>query len=110
MCGKCCEAIGLRYSPEDLRKYKTNRDAIWILKNWNQITQEDALKINPHLNKWVEKINTKLFFYNCINYDKEKRICKIHKNKPNICADYPFYGRGKIAYDELFYSPSCGYD
>jgi Fe-S-cluster containining protein len=112
-CGSCCQAIWLRYSIKDIReilkKYPSNLDAIFILKNWERISYKDALKINSRI-KIFKKNYKKSYFYICNKYDKINKKCTIHDNKPRICKDYPFYGKNKIPLGLVFYNDKCGFN
>lgn len=117
-CGMCCQAIALQYSVEYIETCKDSPDAKFILENWQPITMEEALSINPHLQLWIDvsvKRNITLYFYKCNQLDLETNLCKIHSTKedfsqPRICIDYPFYTRYLLPKSELFYSPECGYN
>lgn len=106
-CGKCCEAIFLQHTKKEVKGYKNNADAAFILKNWERISKKEALEINPHLAEWETKRH---FFYRCAKFDKNTRLCSVHEDRPRVCSRYPFYGRDKLPFSEPFYSESCGYN
>lgn len=52
-------------------------------KNWNPIRI-----ILPEIRAPEKHIETiRLELYTCIYYDKKKKICKNHENRPNICRN-----------------------
>lgn len=128
-CGTCCRAIVLCYqtrksfaemkdrfhlNPDD---YTTNpihkKSNEIIFKHWIEITQERALEINPHLQKWIDsgKFKTEeTMFFSCDLLDKNNK-CTIHDDSPWACHGYPFYEQKEtlLREDFLFYSESCGY-
>lgn len=130
MCGKCCEAIHIRLSPEDIKKMAedarrrgfddTNNDPIFVDQHWKPITREEAFRINPYLqeqhNELVSEYGEALLsdsykrlqYYTCNQHDKETGKCTIHDLRPSVCAGYPWYDRIPQS-DHLFYSAECGY-
>lgn len=109
-CGKCCEAICLCYSYEQLKLYEDNEEAKELVKIFEPITQEEALEINPHLQVWINKSKNGRYFYRCTQYDKGTKLCRIHDSKQRICTEFPFYGKEKLPSHEEFYSEDCGYN
>jgi Fe-S-cluster containining protein len=129
MCGKCCEAIHIPKSAEEIAemaktqiawgKTDLDNDVVFIHFNWTPITKEEAYRINPHLaanedhvrKEWgehgIESYNS-LHFFTCKHFDKETRKCTIHEIRPHVCSGYPWYGRPPEP-THLFYSPDCGY-
>lgn len=109
-CGQCCRAICVGYSMECFRKH-SELSAKFIVKHWKEISQEEALKINPHLQKWIEKRpDDNFYYYTCDHFDNLTNQCNIHDQSPRICNAYPLYGREKVNIDEIFYTPDCGYN
>ena len=53
-CGMCCKAIVISDTKKQLKKYKYNDDAKFILKNWRRISKKEAIKRNSYLKKWEE--------------------------------------------------------
>ena len=125
-CGQCCKAIYLPLSFEEIRdiatKDKTNKDAIYISKNWNEITIEEAKKINPYFFKKYEKESIKIHekhFFVCNSFNSETNKCGDYENRPHVCRGFPFYphklnihnklidGELKLIPDYSLYSEDC---
>lgn len=115
-CGKCCEAIHISISPEEIAKGAENQrewsssDFVFIADNWTPITREEADSINPHFAE-MEKRGADyghMHFYTCKNHDKETKLCKIYDKRPHVCSGYPWYGAEPRA-EEAFYTMDCGY-
>ena len=94
MCGCCCENIYVRHgrkvieTEEEFKKIKENDDYIFY-KHISPIGKDDFGLI-----------------FECNKFDKEKRLCKDHKNRPSICRNYPseeIFKMGAQLKDE------CGY-
>ena len=112
-CGRCCQVIRLDSNIFD-PKYKgekVNADYLFMKENWNLISYEKAIKINPYLIKWFEKAEDPFrgFFYTCKQYNPITKKCLVHNNKPLVCSKYPYYDRNELPDDELPYSEECGY-
>lgn len=106
MCGKCCEAIHIPVSPEDLTKYEGG-DFKFVRENWIPITHEEAYEINPFL-ALSKELHEGRYFYTCTKLDKETGLCTVHENRPKVCSGYPWYGRRPEFKDPL-YAEECGY-
>ena len=80
------------------------------------ITRDEAITINPHLLKWEKDWSeegrgnegTQMNFYTCTKHDTETNKCMVHEERPRVCSNYPWYGRG-VKTNEAFYNPNCGY-
>lgn len=91
-CGACCSRIYVRHGR-------------------HTINSEKEFTILKHLHPFYSylqvegKDNIGLIF-SCSNFDEEKHLCKIHKQRPGICRRYP---------DEIIFSmgaslsDGCGY-
>ncbi|MNW28638.1 Flagellin N-methylase [compost metagenome] len=118
MCGKCCEAIHIPLDINEIRKGAENGwgDATFVRDNWTPITLEQAYEINPFLKKTkedqLEKGNANphegMHFYTCDRLDRSTKLCTVHENRPQVCSEYPWYGR-KPSSDFIFYTKDCGY-
>lgn len=120
MCGKCCEAIHLLQSPQEVASIaeseKMSGDARFITDNWTPITKEEAFTINPYLKqnedglaeKGIDNVYGKFYYYTCTQLDKETRKCRVHENRPQVCSGYPWYGR-RPNNSILWYADECGY-
>jgi len=105
-CGKCCEAIPIRYSKKDLRDALREgtqiQSARFILANWIRISKKEAKRINPNLKGY-----TMIWFYRCTQYDTENHRCKVYRDRPNVCKKFPKYSKFDPAV--LSYVPECGF-
>ena len=77
MCGACCENIYVRH----------NGSVIKTKEEFEKIKKEDNYSFYQHITI-INKDDFGLIF-ECNKFDKEKRLCKDHKNRPSICKNYP---------------------
>ena len=77
MCGCCCENIYVRHENKII---KTEDEFIEIKK------QDDY-----DFYQYITPIDSDDFglIFKCNKFDKSKKICTIHKNRPSICRNYP---------------------
>jgi len=91
----------------------TSSDPLFVYLNWEQITTEEAIAINPYLATWFEAYKERatssehLHFFRCLQLTADNK-CSIHKDRPNVCINFPWYGRTPDD-NMLFYSKDCGY-
>lgn len=119
-CGKCCEAITLWLSPDELQNHNhdsaqpddESTDRGWARKHFHPISREEAFKRNPlhravaesgHESFQEDKVN----FYECDAYDKSTHRCTAHDRRPRTCRLYP-YGDNNSS-DWVPYSATCDY-
>lgn len=76
-CGACCENIYVRHN----NKIIENEDEFEYIK------KNDSYSFYQHI-KVIGKDDFGLIFA-CEKFDKEKRLCTDHKNRPSICRKYP---------------------
>lgn len=76
-CGACCENIYVRH----------NSKIIQTIDEFENIKKTDNYSFYQHI-KVIDKDELGLIFA-CEKFDKEKRLCKDHKNRPSICKKYP---------------------
>lgn len=76
-CGACCENIYVRH----------NGKVIKTQEEFEKIKKEDSYSFYQHISI-INKDDFGLVF-ECNKFDKEKRLCKDHKNRPSICRNYP---------------------
>lgn len=127
MCGKCCQAIVLNVSREEIEQMASvqdylsgkidrtdlwNDDPIFIYLNWTPISTEDALRINPHIQTWFDAWEKsgqtrKWHFYKCSKLTEDNK-CGVHDERPRVCREFPWYGK-QPRISELFYADNCGY-
>ena len=74
-CGACCTKIHVR----------TSKSVISSIKEF------ERLKFFDVFYSYLEPIGEDEYgvIFKCKNFDPEKRICVIHKNRPSICRRYP---------------------
>lgn len=110
-CGMCCKAIILNVSMDDVKRMAETpkSDAMFISKNWKEITKEEALLINPHLQNWIDRPNiAPPYFYMCELLGSDNK-CTVHDGgQPGTCTGFPWYGHGPIE-NFLLYSKDCGF-
>ena len=112
MCGMCCKAIVIRFSPEEILarvKEGIDDDFLFADKYWRSISKEEALVINPH----IEKLDSSgpNHFYVCTLYI-DGVGCSVHNGdgsvvKPKVCTSYP--NGNNLDPRFWFYSETCGY-
>ena len=76
-CGCCCENIYVRHNGQVI---KTKEEFLNIQKT-------DNYSFYKHINI-INQDDFGLVFA-CNKFDKEKRLCTDHKNRPSICRNYP---------------------
>lgn len=94
MCGCCCENIYVRHN---MKVISTNEE-------FEEIKKIDPYSFYHHITV-IGKDDFGLIF-KCNKFDKEKRLCKDHKNRPSICKKYPseeIFSFGACLQDD------CGY-
>lgn len=77
MCGCCCENIYVRHGNK----------IIETQEEFDYIKNHDDYIFYKHITP-IDKDDFGLIF-SCNKFDKEKRLCKDHKNRPPICINYP---------------------
>lgn len=113
MCGKCCEAIRLNMSPDEM-SYGNSKDLFFVRRHWHPIAEPDAFAINPVLRLQAEAaiVPSPRYYYTCDMYDKATKRCMAHDERPDVCSRYPWYDNDEGAPDSEFmswYSPTCDY-
>lgn len=99
-CGQCCNGMVLHISfkrflikwvkyielnPNYKPRKECNKEAVFLAKNFKEISYENARVLNPSIRK-REKDN---YYYKCIALKNNK--CSIHKDRFNVCRKYPNY-------------------
>ena len=105
-CGKCCTAIGINTSFDDL-KNTDGEDAEFIKQHWHPMSRNLAYFLNPYLNDTFGD-DERYHFYSCDLFDAGTNKCMCHEEKPNVCSGFPFYGGEDVSMART-YSPECGY-
>ena len=76
-CGCCCENIYIRHKG----------NVIQTKEEFESIKQNDDYSFYKHISI-INKDEFGLVF-SCDKFDKIKRLCTDHKNRPSICKNYP---------------------
>ncbi len=76
-CGCCCENIYIRHEGKVIKSEE----------EFENIKKKDSYSFYRHI-KVISKDDFGLVF-SCNKFDKEKRLCLEHKNRPSICRNYP---------------------
>ncbi|MBQ4646844.1 MAG: YkgJ family cysteine cluster protein [Candidatus Gastranaerophilales bacterium] len=76
-CGCCCENIYVRHHGKVIQNEE----------EFEKIKKSDNYSFYKHISI-IKKDDFGLVF-SCDKFDKEKRLCKDHKNRPSICKNYP---------------------
>lgn len=89
MCGDCCEDIRISVDLRSIRQSlasgkvagKWAKDANFILTNMipDGTVKRDGGRVKQTLQ--------------CAKFDKETRKCTAHNDRPDMCRQYPYYGR-----------------
>ncbi len=77
MCGACCQNIYVRH----------NNKIIKTEEEFNDIKNKDDYIFY----KYVNVVGSDDFglIFSCSKFDKEKKLCTVHKKRPPICRNYP---------------------
>ena len=76
-CGACCENIYVRH----------NGKVIKTKEEFHKIKKTDSYSFYHHIS--IIGCDDFGLIFECNRFDKEKRICTNHKNRPSICRNYP---------------------
>ena len=76
-CGCCCENIYVRHEGKVIQSEN----------EFESIKNNDDYSFYKHISI-IGKDDFGLIF-SCNKFDKEKRLCTDHKNRPSICKNYP---------------------
>lgn len=128
-CGKCCQAIVSIHSTQEqlndsniarmVEDYKSGKlseqdvakiDSLFAVLNFEEITKEDAIKVNPHLAEVAEELH----FYRCKRFDAATNLCTTHDDRrPKFCHYAPLYNFTLKEYVDMpymdWYMPTCNY-
>lgn len=74
-CGRCCKKIYVKHGKNVIQEEAEFEKLKYLHRFYTYLTV-------------VEKDETGLVF-SCSNIDSETNLCKIHKNRPEICKKYP---------------------
>lgn len=93
-CGACCRNIYVRHE----------KDVIKTQEEFETIKKNSDYKFYHQ----IEVIGQDDFglIFECTKFDKEKKLCKDHKNRPQICRSYP---REEIFMLGAQLQEDCGY-
>ena len=76
--GRCCERLFYPRTPEELKRDYDERHGY----------DEDIVEIY-HMLVLLEE-DPLGGWYTCSNYDTETKLCKIYKDRPKMCRDFPY--------------------
>jgi len=76
-CGCCCENIYVRHQGK----------VIQTKEEFEEIKKTDDYSFYKHISV-IKKDDFGLVF-SCDKFDKKRRLCTDHKNRPTICKNYP---------------------
>jgi Fe-S-cluster containining protein len=120
-CGKCCSAIWLRTSKEEIDLMVDDEQAKLLSKILIPISEDEAIRVNGLLVNFADgsfnTFGTRGYFYKCSEFDEDNKICKSHDKRPLMCSDFPYYPSiskmigdvCKVAPNFVFYDQNCGY-
>lgn len=107
-CGQCCSPVVLPYSrheaqmllPAVRHEMFTEREWRWIMEDLEPIPRRDGLARAPYLTDGKTRLmvdgygEVVLFsnFYRCRQYDEETGRCLTYDDRPEVCAEFPWYG------------------
>jgi len=77
MCGACCQNIYVRHG----------KNIIKTEEEFEKIKSCDSYVFYQHI-KVIGKDDFGLIF-ECLKFDKDKKLCTDHKHRPPICSNYP---------------------
>ena len=95
MCGACCQNIYVRHSNKIIESQE----------EFDKIRECDDYSFYKHI-EVVGKDDFGLIF-SCNKFDKDKKLCTDHKNRPPICRNYPseeIFSFGACLQDDCGYS------
>ena len=87
--GECCSKFWLPQPPAYYQAWYEK----WINQGQHQEDDPDSIRlIGPMLIYIgpVEDGDKKGYWYTCKHYDTETTMCRIYKQRPRMCADYPY--------------------
>lgn len=76
-CGCCCENIYVRHDGKVIKE----------IAEFERIKEIDPYSFYKHIT--VVGVDEFGLLFSCNKFDKEKRLCTDHKNRPSICRNYP---------------------
>lgn len=111
-CGQCCLTFRISLDYKDLQLFKPEGDFKFARENLIPMHRELAFFLNPHLKIFEEKESSGTnFYYKCKQFNTKTRKCNNHKNRPQVCKGFPWYGKkdyNNLVYENL-YDENCGY-
>lgn len=87
-CGQCCNPVTSIWSTKALKTLPPgNEDVEFILANWTELTEEEALKRDPLISPKEGE-----HYFSCNRFDPTTNLCTAHDERPPVCRGFPFYG------------------
>ncbi len=99
-CGDCCECLAAGFTLDEVRNNPGFPERDFILKHLTP-AEKPKQKKNPLMS---DRAFDGFFWWHCDLFDAETRLCKDHKNRPDMCRAYP-----SIHKNEDLISERCGY-
>jgi Fe-S-cluster containining protein len=97
-CGDCCEEIWIPVAQAEVTRYSSGRQHMVTNDRWGgryQIAFFAAFwtRIDQKFMTLTDGTVVHKTRYSCAKYDVESRTCTAHSLRPQVCRDYPWYGR-----------------
>jgi Fe-S-cluster containining protein len=118
MCGDCCESIKASLSGAGFTAVVSTSGGVSIsskqaVEGWGRrlyaagVYMRDAAFIRRWMEptgevtkatRWTDEDGNEQWrgarqIWRCLKFDTERRICTAHNERPQMCAEYPFYGK-----------------
>lgn len=101
-CGDCCENIWVPVAQAEITRYTAGDRHLVTENRWAGRYQLDFFaRYWTRLEQKVMTLEDGTLVhktrYSCAKFDTESRTCTAHSIRPQVCRDYPWYGRGPHA-------------
>jgi Fe-S-cluster containining protein len=104
-CGVCCNPITTQWLKKDITDDSYTHK--FIRKHWKRISKK---KVAAKLNKIDRRDKKGNYYYECSKFDKKANKCTAYNERPNVCKNYPFYGKDTLPDDFIYDSGDCGFN
>lgn len=117
--GQCCTVLQLPFTQDDIRRKPPDaipaRTRTWYLDDLRPIGWREAQRRAP----WLAAPSTILpsnagqmlarypSYYLCRHFDADTGRCGDHANRPDVCRNFPYYGRESVEGMKL--PPGCAF-
>jgi len=123
-CGRCCEKVGIGYSPKELKQgyfawlYQDNAKMLKKHRVEHVQRMSEIFLLYPMLTYIGKSHTVNWYYYRCKHFIRDKKgrgVCTINDIKPDMCADFPYYrGYKNVRIGQAPDAPSsykgCGYN